>query len=309
MSFSNNLKSEILGNKPMRLRHKQAQAYGLFLFGKEFGAEEISLHTENEETRRLFQWFARDLLGRQPAFSLKEKRRSGGTVYTVSLPSEADRLCLLACFGRQGGIDRERLQTPEQIGAFLSGAYLACGNITDPEKSYHMEFVVRNRALAEDFLRLLEEAIPGARISGRRRSHIVYYKECGPIEDLMTLMGATRSCLAVIDIETFKSVRNRANRATNCETANIDKMVGAATSQIEDIRLVFQTKGEDALPGPLVAAARLRLTYPEASLRELAALSPEPISRSGIHHRLDKLSKLAEEIRGALEGGNGLDKR
>lgn len=298
MSFSADLKREILENKPMRARYRMAQAYGLFLFGRAFGPDEICLHTESGETAGLFGQHARALLGKGVVVRIGEKRRSGKIVRTVELPVQADRLRLLELFGHGPGINREQLPAPEHLGAFLAGAYLACGNITDPQKSYHMEYVVRDERVCGDLLALLGEALPGARRGSRRGYAIVYYKECGPIEDLMTLMGATKSCLAVIDIETLKSVRNKANRAVNCETANIDKLVGAATAQIEDIRLLLRVRGEGDLPESLRAAARLRLENPEASLRELAELSPEPISRSGIHHRLDKLSKMAAELRG-----------
>lgn len=298
MSFSHELKCEIIENKPMRTRCRAAQAYGLFLFGRAFCEQEVALHTENEETARLFGQFVRQLIGREIVVKLEERQRNGKTVYRVSLPEEADRLLLLACFSQTKGIGRGVMPTQEHIGAFLAGAFLACGNIIDPEKGYHMEFVVRDEQTAADLANLLDEIIPGARKGSRRRQTTIYYKECGPIEDLLTLMGATRSCLAIIDVETVKSVRNKANRAVNCETANIDKLVGAATAQIEDIRLLLKAKGEDGLPDSLRLVAKLRLDNPEASLRELAELSPVAISRSGIHHRLDKLSKMAAELRG-----------
>lgn len=304
MSFSLSLKQEILLNRPMRVRQKRAQAYGLFLFGKAFSAEEMSLHTENEETVKLYQWFVRDILGKTAVFHLEELRRSTRTVYTVELPLEADRLRVLKYFGQGTGINRENLATLEGIYAFISGAYLACGNITDPEKSYHMEFVVREEPVCRDFTALLQGNIPGARISRRRQNYVVYYKECGPIEDLMTIMGASKSCLAVIDIEMYKSVRNQANRAVNCETANIDKQVDAAAAQVEDIELVLAKQGEDSLPEELRQVARLRLDNPEGSLRELAQLSPQPLSRSAVHRRLDKLSKIAAHIRTQSTGGD-----
>lgn len=309
MSFSLSVKQEILDNKPMRLRYRTAQAYGLLLFGHAFSPQEISLRTETREIVQLFQWFVRDLLGKNTPFSEGERSRNGKTVYTVALTQATDRFRLLERFPPPGqGVNREPLATPEEFGAFLAGTYLACGNVTDPEKSYHLEFVMRDKRLCIELAELLDGAIPGARVSYRRGLHIVYYKECAAIEDLLTLMGAPKSCLAMIDVETFKSVRNRANRATNCETANIDKMVGAATAQTEDIRLLLRVKGEDGLPLPLLHVAKLRLDNPEASLRELAELSSEPISRSGVHHRLDKLSRLAAEIReqtGERGDGNG----
>lgn len=297
MTFSLRIKQEILENKQMRARRKLAYAYGLFLFGRAFSVPEVSLHTENAETVRLFRWFADSFLGKRASLGFGEKRCGGRTVYMVGLAEEEDRCRLLGLFGQGTGINRSLLSGPEQLGAFLAGAYLACGNSTDPEKSYHLEFAAREKALCRDLADLLEGTIPGAHVSSRRQGHIVYYKECGAIEDLLTLMGATRCCLAVIEIEMVKSIRNRANRAVNCETANIDKLVGAAAVQVEDIELILREKGEDTLPGPLLQVARLRLENPDISLRELAELSPEPISRSGMHHRLEKLGRIAAAIR------------
>lgn len=297
MSFSLELKQELLENKGLRVKYKKTFAYGLFLFGRAFDREEVALHTENEDTARLFTWFIQDFLGRDTVFSMEEQPRGTKSVYAVSLPLLDDRLRLLALFGQEEGINRAELATPELIPAFLSGAYLACGNIIDPEKSYHMEFVVRGERLCRELTALLDQVVPGARDSIRRQNYVVYYKECASIQDLMTLMGATKSCLRVIDIEMYKNVRNQANRTTNCETANIDKQVDAAALQVEDILLILEERGEDILPSPLQTVARLRLAHPDASLRELSQLSPETLSRSGIHHRLEKLQKLAREIR------------
>lgn len=308
MSFSTELKQEILNNKPMRVRYRQAQAYGLFRFGRAFTPEEISLRSGSEEVAGLFAQFARDILGREVDVARGTLHQNGKVVHTVALPDAEARLQLLGSFGQTDAIRQELFPTPESLGAFLAGAYLACGNMTDPEKGYHLEFVVHDEALCAKLTALLDDVVPGARSSRRRHHSIAYYKECGPIEDLLTLMGATKSCLAVIDVETFKSVRNRANRATNCETANIDKLVGAATAQIEDIQFLLQVKGEDGLPPPLMQAAKLRLQNPEASLRELTALAEGKISRSGMHHRLDKLSRMAAELRGQREGGEGIGK-
>lgn len=296
-SFSHRLKAEILENKALRARCRKAQAYGLFLYGRSFRREEVSLNTESGETARLFEDFARRLLGRETEVRVEERVLSAKRVYFCSLPRGEDRRRMLALFGEAPQLNREMLDTPDKIQAFLGGVYLACGNMTDPSKSYHLEFVVRDEALCGELLELLRENIPGARKSRRRSSFVAYYKEFGQIEDLMILMGATKSCLAVIDVEMYKGVRNQANRATNCETANIDKQVGAAAAQAADIRLVLDRMGEAALSGQLLEAAKLRLDNPDMSLRELCDISPAPISRSGLHHRMGRIAKMAAELR------------
>lgn len=297
ISFSYSLKNEILENKPLRVRYKKAQAYGLFLFAKSFNAQHVRITTESVEVARLFCLFLQDFLGKDTLLASEEKTRGTGQVFTVKLVQKQDRLRLLELFAQTDGINMDNLRTPAQIHAFLSGAYLACGNMADPQKSYHLEFVVREQELCRQLAALLDSCIPGAKLTTRRNLFLTYYKECAQIEDLMTLMGASKSCLAVIEIEMIKNVRNQANRVTNCETANIDKLVNAAASQLEDIRLILQTMGEETLPAHLREVALLRLQNPDMSLRELVEASPSPISRSGMHHRLDKLSRIAADIR------------
>lgn len=306
MTFSNQLKQEILDNKPIRQRCKTALAYGLFAFGRSFCSEEISFSTENDETVKLYSALAKDILGEKPKLEINEQKRSDRTLHTLTLPLQTQRTKLVDYFGAPDLVMQHHIMSQEQAGAFLSGAYLACGNITDPEKSYHMEFVVRDEQSGAVLLSLLNTYISGAKTLLRRQNYVIYYKECGAIEDLMTLMGATKACLALIDIEMIKNARNHANRATNCETANIDKLVGASSSQVQDIEYIIAKKGEGFLPEPLLRVAKLRIENPEASLRELSALSAEGLTRSGIHHRLDKLSSIASQLRtqGKREGQN-----
>ncbi|MDL2233506.1 DNA-binding protein WhiA [Ruminococcaceae bacterium OttesenSCG-928-L11] len=297
MSFSSQIKSEILDNKPLRQRFRLELAYGFFLFAGSFTPDEIAYVTESQDLQKLFYREARWILGKDALIRTGEIRRSGRVAWSASIPDAASRNRLLLHFGHTGIINHGLLETPEQVGAFLAGAFLSCGSTSDPEKSYHLEFVTRRRELATGLSHVLEAAIPGCKSTTRRTSHIVYYKDCSQIEDLLTLIGASRASLAMIDVEMIKQVRNQANRVTNCETANIDKTVGAAATQISDIEYILRTKGEEYLPESLREVARLRMENPDLSLRELAELMPEPISRSGMHHRLEKISRLAEELR------------
>jgi DNA-binding protein WhiA len=204
----------------------------------------------------------------------------------------------MARLGDPAHIDQARLVGTE-AGAFLSGVYLSCGSVTDPEKGYHLEFVARRESLCRELAALLEQYIPGVKTTSRRGVFVAYYKDRIQIEDLLTLMGASKASLTMIDVEMIKEVRNRANRVTNCETANIDKTVSAAAGQMQDIAYILDTKGLEFLPENLRGVALLRLENPDLSLRELCALCEESISRSGLHHRLEKLSKIAGELRDA----------
>jgi len=296
MSFSNEIKHEILSARPAKPRLKEAQAYGLFAFAREFSPDKVALHTENEQIADLYRDYLRDFAPRGAGIETAARALRGRMMYSVSLTGERERRALFTRITGTPDLAR-RFEGPGEAAAFLSGVFLACGNATDPEKSYHLEFLVREQPLAEMLFELLESAVRGARHSRRRGASVIYYKECTQIEDLLTLMGASKCSLAMIEVEIIKQVRNRAMRAANCETANIDKTVRASALQTEDIELILRAHGLESLPEPLREAALIRLENPELSLRELAKAFNPPLTRSGVHHRLDKLSKIAVSIR------------
>ena len=296
LSFSRKAKQEIIDNKSYRQRAETAQAYGLFLFSQAFTQSRMVFSTELLDLHRLYIWFLRRLLGKQVRLEATEQLSRGKTVYRLTIKAAADREKLRELFAAE---HMDTILTGEQeLDAFCSGAFMACGSIADPNRAYHLELAVRSAELADKLRGIIESRIavqPG--LTSRRALSIIYLKDCEQLQDLLTLMGASKAALELIDIEMIKEVRNRANRVTNCETANIDKLVEAATKQAEDIELVLSELGEGGISVALLSAARLRLEHPEASLRELCELSPEPVSRSGMHHRYAALSKLAGQIR------------
>ncbi len=294
MSFSALIKNELLDGKPLRGRFKRAFAYGLFAFSKDFSG----VVTESPGVVKVFEDALRLVLGQDTRVNVKEQSRAGRELYSVRLAELSDQNRLRKAFGyTENGLNTQLLQTQEQAAAFVGGAYLVCGNTTDPQKSYHVEFTVKEHAPGMALKELLETYLPGAKTALRRGSLVVYYKEYAQVEDLLAFIGAPKACLAMIDVEIMKSLRNTANRATNCETANIDKLVRASATQLEDIGLVLSSCGETGLPEHLLAAAKLRLDNPEASIRELAKMAEPRVSRSGLFHRLDRLSKMAGQIR------------
>ena len=288
MSFSNSVKTEILDGKPLRSRHKDAFAHGLFRFGKGFPREALGTATENLAVAQLYASLLEQYLGLTATVAIRQSVKSGKTLHTVWLPEEEDRLGLLEKFPAEWNPE-------DELPAFLAGAFLSCGNVTDPEKAYHLELLTREKQTTEHLRKLLDGALPGARVTTRRGSFMFYYKDCSQIEDFLTLIGAPKACLHMIDVEMIKTVRNVANRVTNCETANIDKTVNASAHQVADIRFLLGEIGAAALPENLLEVAMLRLNEPDFSLREISAQLG--ISRSGAHHRLDKLARMAAEIR------------
>jgi DNA-binding protein WhiA len=183
--------------------------------------------------------------------------------------------------------------------AFLSGAFLACGAVTTPASGYRLEFLPPSEALHDALFQLLTTLGYPPKTTVRRGAGVLYYKESVVIEDILTLIGASNCALEMMEVKIFKDLRNRANRAGNCDSANIDKTVKAAAEQLENIRQVYKALGEQNLPAELREIAGLRLENPEVSLRELGEMLTEPLSRSGVNHRLRRIARLAQKSKGA----------
>lgn len=189
--------------------------------------------------------------------------------------------------------------------AFLRGAFLAAGSVSDPERSYHFEIVCGTEILAEQLCALLACLNVDARFVKRQRNQVVYVKEAEQIAEILGLMDARVSLLAFENARIVREVRGNINRKVNCETANINKTANAAVRQIEDIRLIEEKIGLSQLPNGLDEIARIRVQYPEANLRELGEILDPPIGKSGVNHRLRKLSRIAEDLREKRGGGIG----
>lgn len=182
--------------------------------------------------------------------------------------------------------------------AFLRGAFLCIGSMSNPRKGYHLEFVCEY----EDQARQIQQTICSfeieAKIVRRKKYHVVYLKEGAGIVDLLNVMGAHVSLMLLENLRVEKEVRNSVNRQVNCEAANITKMVRAANKQIEDILLLQKSYGLSNLPDNLREMAQIRLEHPESSLQELGKYLDPPVGKSGVNHRLRKLSEMAERIKG-----------
>ena len=181
--------------------------------------------------------------------------------------------------------------------AFLRAAYLCVGSMSDPEKSYHLEFDCQTEEQALFLQQMINEFEIEAKIVERKKYHVVYLKDGSAICDLLNIMGAHVSLMNFENFRILKEMRNSVNRKVNCETANIAKTVSAASKQIQDIMLIQEEVGFAQLPQGLREIAELRLEYPEATLQELGDLLNPPVGKSGVNHRLRKLSEIACQIR------------
>jgi hypothetical protein len=181
--------------------------------------------------------------------------------------------------------------------AFLRGAFLVGGSISDPAKSYHFEIVCTSREQAEQLRSILIDFETDAKIVERKGHFVVYLKEGSQIVDILGSMGAFVSLMNLENVRILKEMRNTVNRKVNCETANIGKTVTAAVKQLEDIERIRDTIGFDALPPTLREIAQVRLDYPEAPLKELGTYLDPPVGKSGVNHRLRRLSEIAERLK------------
>ncbi|WIV13528.1 DNA-binding protein WhiA [Proteiniborus sp. MB09-C3] len=181
--------------------------------------------------------------------------------------------------------------------AYIRGAFLGGGSISNPEKTYHLEFVTHSQQHSIDLSKLINSFGLNSKIVLRKESYVVYLKEGEQIVDLLNIMEAHSALLKLEDIRILKEVRNNVNRIVNCETANLEKTINASLRQIHNIEYIDKIIGIDNLPENLVDIARLRLLHRDASLKELGMMLTPSIGKSGVNHRLRKLEEIAEQLR------------
>jgi hypothetical protein len=189
------------------------------------------------------------------------------------------------------------------VGAFVASAFLCSGTITNPEKEYNLEFLSGRYQLMRDFSALLMGHGFAPKLTRRKGCNVLYFKASEQIEDMLTFMGASGAALQIMNLKVYKDFRNKANRITNCETANIDKTVAASSQTLEAIAFLREQGALDALPEPLRQAAAMREEYPDLSLKELAQQFSPPLSKSGLSHRMKKLEQLAKEQKERSQDG------
>ena len=185
----------------------------------------------------------------------------------------------------------------EENKAICRGAFLSSGSITNPKNVYHLEIVFPKEENAQIVKDILEKFDIEAKILKRNKKFIVYIKDGENISKFLAFVGANKSVLDFEDERVIKDMRNRVNRLVNCETANLNKTISSSVKQIEDIKLIKKKKKFDRLTEKEQELALLRLENPDLSLKELGNLLKEPISKSGVNHRLEQIAKLADELR------------
>ena len=193
------------------------------------------------------------------------------------------------------------LKNEECIRAFIRGAFIGGGSISDPGKNYHMEFVTNNEDFAKSLKDLINKLGFNCKVVSRKNNFVVYLKESEQISDLLNIIGAHNALLSLQNTKIVKAMRNNVNRIVNCETANLSKTVNASVRQIENIKLIQDTIGISSLPENLQEIARIRLECEDMTLKELGEMLEPPIGKSGVNHRLRKIEEIANNLRSNQE--------
>ena len=296
ISFSNQVKQELCTTITDRDK-AYACLYGMLLFARQLRQDEILMQSESEAFYELMPRLFRQVFGDR----VQPRMETGqhGTLYSVSLTDPEQARIVLEQYHiilPERPLEMTNVVT-NSLGSFTAGAFLSCGSMTDPNKEYHLEFVLPCAQLEEPFSQILLAIGVNAKTVLRKSMPVVYLKHSEQIEDLLTFMGAQQGTIDFINIEILKNVRNKANRISNCDIANINKVMLAAERQIKDILLIDERMGLDALSPDLQQMALLRMDNPELSLKELGELLDPPIGRSGVNHRLKRLQVLADSLR------------
>ena len=181
--------------------------------------------------------------------------------------------------------------------AFLRGVFLSSGSLTDPNKDYHFEISHEDDAFAEELRKLICSFGADAKSVKRKKQYVVYVKDSGMISELLNIMGASVAMMELENVKILKEVRNRVNRQVNCDSANINKALKASGKQLEDIRYIREKTGFEGIAEELIETAELRERYPEASLAELVMYNGDSVGKSGLNHRLKRISVIADKLR------------
>lgn len=290
MSFSSDVKEELEKIVPGSRHCQLSELAALIHFGCRIeggGAEqeEITILSENPFVRR--KYFT--LLEKTFIINVNVKK----VLQAVKILDEGGCLHQLS-----GEVNPLLIKNSCCRRAFLRGAFLCLGSMSDPRKGYHLEFVCEYEVQALQIQQAVCSFGIEAKIVRRKKYYVVYLKEGAGIVDLLNVMGAHLSLMLLENLRVEKEVRNSINRQVNCEAANITKTVNAANKQIEDILLLQKHYGLSNLPDALRQMAQVRLEHPDSSLLELGGYLNPPVGKSGVNHRLRKLSEMAEKIKG-----------
>ncbi|NBI27694.1 DNA-binding protein WhiA [Chengkuizengella marina] len=264
----------------------------------------LDILTENAAiARRMYSLIKKQFNIHTEILVQKKMRLKKNNVYIVRIPDQVQSLLSDLKIVSEGfifktNIDQQIIQDTCCKRAYLRGAFLAAGSVNNPEgSSYHLEIASMYEDHCNALCDLANEFDLNARCIERKKGFIFYIKEGEKIIHLLNIIGAHQALLKFEDVRIMRDMRNSVNRLVNCETANLNKTIGAAMRQIDNIKLIQETMGLDHLPDKLREVAELRLQHPDLNLTELGELLTDKVSKSGVNHRLRKIDKIADQLR------------
>ena len=299
ISFSGNAKAEICRYIPAKHCCALAECFGILLFCNSFRSDGIRIITESREFALLLPKLFKKAFG-ITFDQLPEGETQGKLNFQIT---DREKICqIMSAYGFDANdtlslhINLPVVEDDCCKAAFLKGAFLAGGSVTDPVKGYHIELTTTHGSVARECNSLMHDVLgfsPKAAVRGG--GHVLYLKQSDMISDCLTYLGAPLAAMGIIEAKLEKELNNKVNRRCNCDDANTSKVVEAAQEQLSAIRLLRNNGIYQHLPAKLQQAANAREENPEASLAELAAMMEPPISKPAMNHRLQKLMQIAQE--------------
>ena len=295
MSFAGEVKAELCRGKLGRKCCAQAEACGVLLYCNRFSLSEVKIVTESPAFAQRLPGLFRKAFGVE--FDEKgDPDTPGKRIFTISAPEKLALLWELCAFDPSGPAHHINFGMLEETHcrlAFLRGAFLAGGSVTDPQKGYHLELATTHLRVSRELDTLLLELGYAPKETTRKANYITYFKQSEAIEDFLTAIGAPLAAMEIMNAKAEKDLRGSINRRVNCDAANLDKAVDAAQGQIEAIYRLEERGMLEELPDKLKEAVDLRVAHPELTLAQLAELCEPPVSKSAFNHRLRKLMEMA----------------
>jgi len=299
-SFSAGAKAELCRNFPQKQCCALAECFGVLLFCNSFSVDGIRIITESREFAQRLPKLFRKAFG--VTFDIMpDDNASGKQNFQITDSKKIEQIMAAYGFDPKDTLSLHiNLPVVEDDcckTAFLRGAFLAGGSVTDPAKGYHLELTTVHQSVSREAYTLLQEVLSFyPKTAKRGGGQVLYLKQSDQISDCLAFLGASVAAMGIMEAKLEKELNNKVNRRCNCDEANTSKVVEAAQEQLAAIRILRVRGSFDQLPQKLQQAALLREENPESSLTELAALIEPPISKPAMNHRLKKLVQLSQEV-------------
>lgn len=293
MSFSADVKKQLCSIENECSECDRAELCGIFEFAGNVKNGSMKLVTENENVADKIIFLLKKCFGIDIEYVKRELAYSF-VINDINVLSDIAEGIRLFEINEEKNSKKVK---PCCVLAYVRGAFLGGGSVTDPEKGYHLEFSSKFENITKKLCTILKSMDFNAKTIYRKGNYIAYIKECEVIADILGAVGAGLAVLTLYNVQIEKEMRNSVNRQVNCETANLDKVIKASLRQIDAIKKIERVSGLDKLPDTLFQMAKIRLEYPEESLKELSERMK--LGKSGVNHRLNRLIEIADELEDA----------